>query len=141
MTASGGRLRLLSYYDSGDPQCAELTEAVIQCRLREYQLLGLINPDAKRDNIRGPHVEFFGCGRPGDEQTVASLRKIHVTGATLDQLPSYQRFIENDALHPDGWALLKAHATAPPRLAGIVTQRHHARLATHNRLLWRASLP
>lgn len=125
MTASGESLRLLSYYDSGDPQYAELTEAVIQCRLREYQLLGLINPDAKRDNIRGPHVEFLAVVDPETSKPVASLRKIHVTGATLDQLPSYQRFIEIDALHPDGWALLKAHARADRAVVEIAALWKH----------------
>lgn len=107
--ANGNRLRIVSFYDMGDPAYAALTEKVVAGRLREYQSHGLLEPDAKRDDIRGPHVEFMAVLNEEGE-VVASLRKIHATGINLSALPSFQKFIGENALDPEGSATLFDHA-------------------------------
>lgn len=110
ITSDGKRLRLVSFYDVGDPAYAALTAKVVEGRLREYQRHNLLKPEAKPDEIRGPHVEILAIVDPETGEVVASMRKVHTTGRALSAMPSYKKFEEDGAWHHDGKALLLKRA-------------------------------
>lgn len=109
ITNTGERLLLMSFWDNGDPDYEDLTAQIVAGRLTEYQNHDLLGKDATPDDIRGPHVEMMALVNE-EGRVVASLRKVHATGATLIMLPSYRKFVKEGAFDPEGLALLREHA-------------------------------
>jgi hypothetical protein len=112
VTVTGGKqLRIVSYFD-GTPGHDSLTEQIVQKRQVRYYNAGIWSDVDVEDDVRGDNVEIVALVDPETGEPVASLRKIHTTGADLQAMPSYAKFEAADAFTEDGQRFLHERAAA-----------------------------
>jgi hypothetical protein len=118
---SDGRiLRFVSYFDT--PQHEHITAGIDAGQRNEYVRNGVWKPDAEGHPIRGGNVQILALLDPESNIPVAALRKVHAhTWSEVEGLPSFIKFQEEAALHPDGLALFRDLAQGRPtvEIAGL----------------------